>query len=111
LALFVGLSLPLLYGLAYYAGFTRTRGLRHDLLDTFGALAVGFFTAALLLTLFGVIGPDSSPRALAAHLGLQAVPGAFGALLARRQLSAGEAGEGDEGQASYSGELFLMAAG
>lgn len=111
LAIFILLSLPLLYGLAFYAGFSRTRGLRHDLLDTFGALAVGFVTAAILLALFGVIDGHSSPGDLAAHLALQAAPGAFGALLARRQLSAGKDGDGDEDQASYLGELFLMAAG
>jgi putative integral membrane protein (TIGR02587 family) len=42
---------------------------------------------------------------------LQAVPGAMGALLARRQLSGDGGGDTDEDQASYIGELFLMAVG
>ncbi len=42
---------------------------------------------------------------------LQAVPGAMGALLARRQLSGDGGGDTDEDAASYFGELFLMAAG
>ena len=42
---------------------------------------------------------------------LQAVPGAMGALLARRQLSGAKDGDTDEDSASYVGELFLMAAG
>ncbi|MDB5421646.1 MAG: family rane protein, partial [Brevundimonas sp.] len=47
---------------------------------------------------------------------IQAIPGAIGALLARRQLSGGDGqtgagSDGDEDQASYLGELFLMAVG
>jgi putative integral membrane protein (TIGR02587 family) len=42
---------------------------------------------------------------------LQAVPGAMGALLARRQMNGDGGGDTDEDQASYFGELFLMAAG
>lgn len=110
--LFVGAGLPLLYGLAYYAGFSNRRGLRNDLMDTVAALAVGFITAAALLALFGVIRWDAPPREILGMIALQAVPGAMGALLARRQL-AGQGGgrDGDEDAASYAGELFLMAAG
>ncbi|RZJ16562.1 MAG: TIGR02587 family membrane protein [Brevundimonas sp.] len=110
--LFVGAGLPLLYGLAYYAGFSNRRGLRNDLMDTAAALAVGFITAAALLALFGVIRWDAPPREILGMVALQAVPGAMGALLARRQL-AGDGGgaAGDEDAASYAGELFLMAAG
>lgn len=103
-------SLPVLFGLAYYAGFSARRGLRNNLLDTFAALAVGMATSGCLLWLFGVFDGGSSPREVAGQLSVQAVPGAIGALLARRQLSQGAA-EGDEDQASYLGELFLMAAG
>ncbi|KAK0341227.1 hypothetical protein LTR94_027267, partial [Friedmanniomyces endolithicus] len=39
LVLFIGAGLPLLYGLAYYAGFSDRRGLLNDLLDTAVALA------------------------------------------------------------------------
>lgn len=110
--LFVLAGLPLLYGLAYYAGFSNRRGLRNDLMDTAAALAVGFVTAAVLLALFGVIRWDTAPREAVGMIALQAVPGAMGALLARRQL-AGDGGDadGDEDAASYTGELFLMAAG
>src|SRR3989344_8363828 len=41
LLLFVGAGLPLLYGLAHYAGFSDRRGLRHDPLDTAGPPAGG----------------------------------------------------------------------
>ena len=47
LAVFLFTALPLLTGLAYYAGFSaRHRGLRHAVLDTLVALAVGYLVAA-----------------------------------------------------------------
>ena len=111
LLIFMLVSLPLLFGLAYYAGFSRARGLSADLLDTAVALAVGSVTATVLLTAFGVLHWDAPVRNTVGLIALQAVPGAMGALLARRQLSGGTSGETDEDQASYGGELFLMAAG
>lgn len=112
LAVFLLAALPLLLGLAYYAGFSAShRGLGHALLDTLVALAVGFLTAAAALTLLGVLEADAPPRQIAGQLVLQAVAGAMGALLAGRQLSAGDEDIGDEDQASYPGELFLMVAG
>ena len=112
LAVFLLTALPLLLGLAYYAGFSaRHRGLGHALLDTAVALAVGFLTAAVALTLFGVLEPGAPPRQIAGQLILQAVAGAMGALLAGRQLSSGRDDVGDEDDAPYAGELFLMVAG
>ena len=112
LAVFLVLALPMLLGLAFYAGFSAEhRGLGHALLDTLVALAVGFITAALVLLLFGVFDPDAPPRQIAGQLVLQAVAGAMGALLAGRQLSDGRDKVGEEDQASYPGELFLMVAG
>lgn len=114
LLVFIGASLPLLFGLAYYAGFSARRGFVNDLLDTAAALAVGFITAAALLLLFGVLNLQTTQADAVGQVAIQAVPGAIGALLARRQLSGGgaDAGAGgDEDQASYFGELFLMAVG
>jgi putative integral membrane protein (TIGR02587 family) len=112
LAVFLLVALPLLLGLAFYAGFSkRHRGLGHALLDTLVALAVGAVTAAVILALFGVLEPGAPPRQTVGQLTLQAVAGAMGALLAGRQLSAGEDDTGDEDEASYPGELFLMVAG
>lgn len=108
---FVAAGLPLLFGLAYYAGFSNRRGLVNEALDTAVALAVGFVTAYLLLALFGVLDLTAPPRETVGMVALQAVPGAMGALLARRQLSGEAGGETDEDDASYVGELFLMAAG
>ena len=108
---FLALSIPLLWGLSYYAGFSDRGGLISDGLDVAVALAVGFITAGLLLFLFGVIRWGDPADEVAGRLMLQAAPAAMGALLARRQLAGGD--DGDEGQdrASYPGELFLMAAG
>lgn len=111
LLLFIGAGLPLLYGLAYYAGFSNRRGLVNDLMDTATALAVGFITAAALLALFGVLRAGDPPAQIVGVIALQAIPGAMGALLARRQLAGDGEGDTDEDQASYPGELFLMAAG
>jgi len=111
LLLFIGAGLPLLYGLAYYAGFSRRRGLVNDLLDTAVALAVGFMTAFAMLSLFGVLTPGDPATQVIGMIALQAVPGAMGALLARRQLALDGGGATDESRASYPGELFLMAVG
>lgn len=112
---FILAGLPLLYGLAYYAGFSKRRGFRNDILDTSVALAVGFVTASVLLILFGVVQWNAPPHEAIGMVALQAVPGAMGALLARRQLSGASSesggGDTDEEEASYFGELFLMAAG
>jgi putative integral membrane protein (TIGR02587 family) len=108
---YILLGLPLLYGLAFYAGFSDRRGLVNDLLDTAVALAVGCITASVLLILFGVVQWDAPPREAVGMVALQAIPGAMGALLARRQLSGSGQGSTDEAEASYVGELFLMTAG
>ena len=112
LAVFLLVALPLLFGLAFYAGFSAShRGVGHALLDTLVALAVGFLVAAAVLALFGVLEPGAPPRQIAGQLVLQAVAGAMGALLAGRQLSGDKDEVGDEDQARYPGELFLMVAG
>lgn len=108
---FIVAGLPLLYGLSYYAGFSKRCGLVNDALDTAVALAVGFVTASVLLILFGVVEWDAPPREALGMVALQAIPGAMGALLARRQLSGEGGGDTDEDQASYFGELFLMTVG
>lgn len=116
LAVFLALSLPLLFGLSYYAGFRKTFGPMDDLLDALAGLAVGFATAAVLLGLFGVLSPGQPADEWIGKLSLQAVPAAIGALLARRQL----AGDGDGGsdvpesentRDTYASELFLMVVG
>ena len=113
LALFLALGLPLVFGLAYYAGFRKARGRIDDLLDALTALAVGFVVSLAMLSLFGLIDWSQPLEANVGKVALQAIPAAMGAVLARKQLAG--AGAGDDGEddheASYRGELFLMAAG
>lgn len=117
LALFLAVSLPLLFGLSYYSGFRETFGWLDDLLDALAALAVGFVAALILLVLFGVVTSDDGLPEAAGKVGLQAVPAAIGALLARRQLRGGDKGdpaapeEEAERREGYFSQLFLMGAG
>ena len=60
LALFLGLMLPVLGGLAYYAGFEESFGWRDLVLNALVAYAVGFVAAAAVLLLLGVLGPALS---------------------------------------------------
>lgn len=112
LIVFLVAALPLLYFLSHYAGFRRDRGWSHDLSDTLVALAAGILTAAVALSVLGVIEPRAPLRQTAGQIALQAVPGAIGALLARRQLGGSGERETDAGaEATYPGELFLMVIG
>lgn len=116
LALFLGLGLPALYGLSYYAGFRDTFTWQDDVLDALAAYAVGFAASAILLAIFAVIEPGLSSRELIGMVAIQALPAAVGALLARSQLRGGDDdGEvGDQPSARRSGyvsQLFLMVIG
>lgn len=51
LALFLLLTMPLLVGLSYYAGFENTLSWRDDGLDALSAYAVGFAASAAMLFL------------------------------------------------------------
>lgn len=107
---FVALGLPLLYGLADYAGFDARRSATSDVLNTFTALAVGSATSAALLAAFGIIDGASPPGDAVGQVTIQAVPAAMGALLARKQLVPDD-GQDEEDSASWLGEVFLMLAG
>lgn len=112
MALFLVLSLPLLFGLAYYAGFRRAKGWIDDLLDALAAFAVGFVVSLAILSLFGLIDGTEPLQVNVGRVALAAVPAGMGAVLARKQFagSGGDRGK-DDHVASYRGELFLMAAG
>jgi putative integral membrane protein (TIGR02587 family) len=110
LTVFLLSGLPLLLGLAVFAGFSRNQGIGHAVIDVFAALAVGFVTSGFLLILIGVIDGAAPLRAAVGQIVLQAVPAAMGALLARRQFGA-DRNDAEKAEARYSGELFLMVAG
>jgi putative integral membrane protein (TIGR02587 family) len=113
LALFIAMTLPLLAGLSYYAGFEKTETLAEDAEDAFIAFGVGFVASAIMLTLFGVITPDMPLGEIMGKIGLQAVPASIGAIVASKTLHSRDGGDDgeEEDRAGYPGELFLMTAG
>lgn len=112
LALLLALAVPGLTVLSYHAGFEETFRWREDLQDAFVALAVGFTSAAVTLFLFGVVTADTGLDDAVGKVGLQAIPGSIGAMLARTQLGGGKAQPRErKGSRRYLGELFLMSVG
>lgn len=112
LALFSGLMLPVLGGLAYYAGFEESFDRRDFVLHALVAYAVAFGAVAVGLALLGVLGPNLSVDEAVAKVALQAVPGSIGAMLARSQLGAqSEQRDEERRRDSYGGALFLAAVG
>jgi putative integral membrane protein (TIGR02587 family) len=113
LAIFVAATLPMLIGLSYYSGFEKTQSFAEDIEDAFVAYATGWIASALMLFLFGMIGPHMPPGEVIGKIGIQSVPASIGAIVARKQLQARDGGSGGEREdrATYRGELFLMAAG
>ena len=116
LALFTLFTVPLLIGLSFYDGFEPTSCLKDDVVDTFVAYFVGFVCSAALLFLFGVINFEMSLIEVVGKISIQAVIGSFGAMFAQSLLLGGsdekdEQKEERQRDASYFGELFLMAVG
>lgn len=112
LALFLLAGIPLLWGLAWLAGFREDVGWRDALLDAGTAYLVAAVAAGAALALLGEITADTSLHELAGKLGLQLVPAGMGAVLARSQLGLRDEEDAEEARReSYPGELFLMAAG
>lgn len=112
LAAFLVASVPLLVGLAYYAGFRDSFDWRDDLVDAFTAIGIGAITAGLALSLFGVIRLGDGLFDIVGKIAVQTVPAAMGAVLAREELGgAQQNAEERQAEAAYGGKLFLMAAG
>jgi putative integral membrane protein (TIGR02587 family) len=111
LAVLLILLLPLLVRLSYYVGFEETFDWRNDVVDAFVALAVAFIASAALLALLGVLHTGMSLRAMVGMVALQAVPASVGAMLAHSQLGQHQGDSPRERQATFWGELFLMAVG
>ena len=115
LALFIFLSIPLLFGLSYYDGFEDTNSLKDDAIDTFVAFAVGFTASAMMLAVLNLINFSMSANEVIGKISLQAVIASFGAMVAQSLLG-GNSDEDKDDQnksltAQYLGQLFLMAAG
>lgn len=112
LVLLLGLTLPLLVGLAHYGGFRRPTTLAEGVVDAFTALAIAGLAAAATLYAFGILTADMSAREIVGKISLQMVPGSIGAMLARSQFGGrGDTEEMEPLHPSYFGELFLMAVG
>lgn len=118
LALLIGVMIPVLVGLSRFGGFKQTAGWREDVADAAIAYSVAAVAAALALLLLAVLRPGMPVHEIVGKIALQAVPGAFGAMLARSQLGgeneAGDGGEGDNEAGNggrYGTEVFLMGAG
>ncbi|MBL8771874.1 MAG: TIGR02587 family membrane protein [Phenylobacterium sp.] len=111
LALFVVVTAAVVFGLARFAGFRNETSLADDALDTLAALLVGFVVSALLLWVFGLLGPQTGLREAVGMIAVQAAPASMGAVLANKQLQEGAVRTPAEDRAGYAGELFLMTAG
>ncbi|GGK54564.1 TIGR02587 family membrane protein [Salinarimonas ramus] len=112
LALFLVLSVPLLIGLAFYAGFRDSFDWRDDVVDAFTAIGIGAITAGVALSLFGVIRLGDGLFDIVGKIAVQTVPASMGAALAREQLGgSGQEAQQRQEEASYLGKVFLMAAG
>jgi putative integral membrane protein (TIGR02587 family) len=118
LVLFAALALPMLVGLSHFSGMRRTRGWLGDVGDAVSAYGIGIAISAGVLFTFGVadLAVDNM-NDLVGKIMIEAVPGAFGAVLAQSQMGQSEDGasadakEQRQKHASYWGELFLMASG
>lgn len=116
LALFMLVMIPVLIGLSHLSGIRTNTSWTDDVADAFVAWAVAFAAASVVLLIFNVINLSEMPlREIVGKVSLQAVPGAFGAMLANSQLgSAGEKGpqkEEREERGGFASEMFLMFAG
>ena len=110
--IFLLLSLPMLLGLSYFAGFEPTFRLLDEVLDALAAFAVGVILSFVLLLTFGVLSPDRlMTHETLGKVALCAVPAAIGALLAGKQFGGRGLGEREKADAGPPGELFLMAVG
>nr|WP_075293274.1 TIGR02587 family membrane protein [Pararhizobium arenae] len=110
LVLLLLVNIPLLIGIAHKVGFEQTFGWKDDLRDAMIAYALGIATSAIILGMFKLLEPSMPWYEVTGKIAVQAVPASIGALLGRSQLG-GNHESGDDDQATYGGELFLMAVG
>lgn len=108
LALFLAVTVGVVFGLSHYAGFRDTHNLADDAL---AALLIGFAVSAALLVLLAILTTESSLREAVGMVTVQAAPASVGAVLANKQLQARPKGRSEEDRAGYLGQLFLMGAG
>lgn len=112
LLIFLLLSLPMLLGLSYFAGFEPTFRPKDEVLDALAAFGVGFVLSAVMLAMFGVLRAGLAPAELTGKIAICAVPAAIGALLAGKQFARRDENEGrGKADAGFLGVLFQMMVG
>lgn len=104
-------NLIILFGLSKVAGFEESHRSLDDVLDALAAYAVGVAVSIVGLTLVGVIGSDTIFSEAVGKIAIQAVPASFGAMIGARMLGDDEVEQGEQWRDTYSGQLFLCAAG
>ncbi len=116
LLLFIAANFVVLVFLSRFGGFERTADMREDVLDALAAYTVGTLAALAILGVFGLLSTATALDELVGMVAIQAVPASFGAMIARKQLTAGDPEEDENEEkaarsAGYPGQLFLMVAG
>ena len=116
--LFLVANFIVLVGLSRFGGFEQTMTVFEDALDALAASGVGLISSAIVLLLFGLMQLNMPLNQIVGMIAIQSIPASFGAMIARKQLSAGdgsEYGEQDDERsihpAGYGAQLFLMMAG
>jgi putative integral membrane protein (TIGR02587 family) len=114
-AIFLVLTIPLMFGLSYFDGFEDTQTFKDDVRETFTAYFVGFLIATLLLSLFGVIRPNMALDEIVGKITLQAAVAGIGAMFTQSLLgpnsTVGQSAEKHKRSLHYGGQLFLTAVG
>lgn len=111
IGLFLVVLLFTLYGLSHFAGFRRTEDWRDDVIDSLVAFSAGVLVATLMLGIFNVLAVNMGTSELIGKIAILSVPASMGAIIASKQLGARQENERNKEEASYAGELFIMAAG
>jgi putative integral membrane protein (TIGR02587 family) len=115
LAMFMTLMIPLLITLDHYAGFEETVRWSEDVLDGFVGYGVGIVSSAVILLLLNVIDSSQPLSEIIGKICLQAVPAAFGAVLASSQLAHDSEEEKQDEErrraAGYGAQIFFMMVG
>lgn len=111
LGLLLGVSVPLVVGVAHRIGFEASFGWRDDLRDAAIALGIGLVAGTSILALFNLLEPGHSIDALLGRIAVQAAPTGLGAILARSQFASQRGDEKQEAFAGYPGALFMMLVG
>lgn len=111
LLIFLVISMPMLLGLSYFAGFEPTFCLKDEILDALAAFGIGFAVSASALAVFAVL-EGNSIGDMVGKVAISTVPAAIGALLGGKQFAQrNDDDQRERGSPGYAGALFLMAVG